>query len=89
MKDIRPVQIFPQLQGKPSQDWEIFVFSYAALGNINCGQGSTGAHFVWLKDHIGNCCPIFSQSNKIKRVVRSTIAAEALSLQDGLESAYY
>ncbi|CAC5360729.1 unnamed protein product [Mytilus coruscus] len=50
---------------------------------------STGAHIVWIKDRIGKCCPISWQANKIKRVVRSTIAAEALSLQDGLETALY
>jgi hypothetical protein len=65
------------------------VFSDAALGNINSGKGSTGAHIIWIKDRKGNCCPICWQANKIKRVVCSTIAAEALSLQDGLESALY
>ncbi|CAC5365129.1 purA [Mytilus coruscus] len=61
----------------------------AAFGNINDGKGSTGAHIVWIKDRIGIFCPISWQANKIKRVVRSTIAAEALSLQDGLEMALY
>ena len=36
-------------------------------------------------DCYGKCCPLFWHANKIKRVVRSTIAAEALSLQEGLE----
>ncbi|CAG2239162.1 unnamed protein product [Mytilus edulis] len=89
LKDIRPIQLFPSLKGKETEDWEIFVFSDAALGNINDGKGSTGAHIVWIKDRIGKCCPISWQANKIKRVVRSTIAAEALSLQDGLETALY
>ena len=65
------------------------MFSDAALGNINSGKGSTGALIIWIKDRKGNCCPICWQANNIKRVVCSTIAAEALSLQDGLESALY
>ena len=65
------------------------MFSDAALGNINSGTGSTGANIIWIKDRKGKCCSICWQANKIKRVVRSTIAAEALSLQDGLESALY
>lgn len=87
LKDIRPVQLFPSLRGKSTE--EIFVFIDAALGNINSGKGSTGAHIIWIKDRKGNCCPICWQANKIKRVVRSTIAAETLSLQNGLESALY
>ena len=70
LKDIRPVQLFPSLRGKSTEDWEIFVFSDVALGNINSGKGSTGAHIIWIKDRKGNCCPICWQANKIKRVVR-------------------
>ncbi|CAC5357015.1 unnamed protein product [Mytilus coruscus] len=89
LQDIGPIQFFPSLKGNVTEDWEIFVFSDAVLGNINDGKGSTGAHIVWIKDRIGKCCPISWQANKIERVVRSSIAAEALSLQDGLETALY
>ena len=34
-----------------------------------------------------NCCVLSWQANKIKRVVRSTLAAEMLSLEEGLEEA--
>ena len=37
----------------------------------------------------GKCCPLSWHANKIKRVVRSTNAAEALSLQEGLECGFY
>ena len=53
------------------------------------GTGSTGAHIVWLVDNRGKCCPLSWHANKIKRIVRSTIAAEALRLQEGLESSFY
>lgn len=89
LKDISPILFFPHLEGIPTNDWEIILFSDAALGNINDGKGSTGAHIIWIKDRLGNCCPVCWKSNKIKRVVRSTLAAEALSLQEGLETAIY
>lgn len=36
-------------------------------------------------DNTGMCCP----AHKIKLVVRSTLAAEILILQEGLEMGYY
>ena len=40
-------------------------------------------------DKTGNCCPIAWNAHKIKRVVRSTLAAEMLSLEEGLEASVY
>ncbi|CAC5368587.1 unnamed protein product [Mytilus coruscus] len=60
-----------------------------SLGNISNGTGSTESHVIWIVDNKSNSCPITWKANKIKRVVRSTIAADALSLQDGLESSFY
>ena len=57
--------------------------------NINEGTGSTGAYIVWLMDNTGQCCPIAWNAHKIKRVVRSTLAAETLGLEEGLEASYY
>ena len=37
-------------------------------------------------DKTGHCCPIAWNAHKIKRVVRSTLAAEMLSLEEGLEA---
>jgi hypothetical protein len=39
-------------------------------------------------DSSGKCFSLSLHTNKIKRVVRSTIAAEAPSLQEGLECGY-
>ena len=64
-------------------DLKIVVFTDASLGNINDGTGSTGTYIVGL------CCPLAWHASKIKRVVRSTIAAETLSLQEGLETGFY
>ena len=68
---------------------KIVVFTDASLGNINEGTGSTGAYIVWLMDNTGQCCPIAWNAHKIKRVVRSTLAAETLGLEEGLEASYY
>ena len=40
-------------------------------------------------NHTGCVCPLSCVANKIKRVVRSTLSAEMLSLQEGLEDATY
>ena len=88
IKDIRSVITFPNLSNKVS-DLKIVVFTDASLCNLNNGTGSTAAYIVWLMDCHGKCSPLSWHAGKIKRVVRSTIAAEALSLQEGLESGFY
>ena len=75
--------IFPSL-GEPS-GWRIVGFSHAAHANLSDGVSSTAAHLVLLLGQNGRCCPLAWQANKIRRVVRSTLAAEALSLQEALE----
>jgi len=65
------------------------VFSDAAHANLNDGVSSTGAHIAKLVGSDKKCCPLAWQANKIKRVVKSTIAAEALSLLEGLETCMY
>ena len=88
LKDFTSYMLFPCLNQELS-DLKIMVFTDASLGNINDGNGSTGAYIVWLADGTGLCCPLAWHASKIKRVVRSTIAAEALSLQEGLEAGFY
>ena len=68
---------------------KIVVSTDASMGNINDGTGSVGAFIVLLMDDTGQCCPIAWSAYIIKRVVRSTLAAETLSLQEGLETGYY
>ena len=40
-------------------------------------------------DKTGHCCPIAWNAHKIKRVVRSTLADEMLSLEEVLEGSVY
>ena len=86
LKDIKSFMTFPRLD---RSYLKIVVFTDASLGNINEGLGSTGAYIVWMMDKTGNCCPIAWNAHKIKRVVRSTLAAEMLSLEESLEAGFY
>ena len=67
--------------------WNLLVYTDAAHANLN-GVGSVGAHLVFLTN-MSDACTISWSSTNVKRVVRSTIAAEALSLQEGLEDAIH
>lgn len=87
LKDIRSYMTFPELD--KMKELKMVVFTDASLGNINEGTGSTGAFIIWVMDKTGNCCPIAWNAHKIKRVVRSTLAAEMLSLEEGLEASVY
>lgn len=78
---------FPKLD--KMKELKMVVFTDASLGNINEGTGSTGAFIIWVMDKTGHCCPIAWNAHKIKRVVRSTLAAEMLSLEEGLEASVY
>ena len=69
--------------------WRIIVFTDASHGNLSEGTGSMGAHVVFLVDQHENCCTLTWHGGKIKRVVRSTIAAEALSLCEGIEDGIF
>ena len=72
----------------PFENWQIMTFTDAALGNLD-GSGSVGARVCFLTNSRGDICPLSWSANKIKRVVRSTLSAEMLSLQEGIEEAIY
>lgn len=92
-KAVRKLQLdehyiaFPGL-GDPNS-WSILLFSDAAHANLSDGVSSGGAHVIFLVGENDSCCILAWASNKIRRVVRSTIAAEALALQEGLEDAWF
>ena len=67
---------------------EIFLFTDASHGNLNEAKDSTGAYIIFLVDPAtGKAAALDWKSNKIKRVVNSTLGAEALSLYNGLDAA--
>ena len=70
------------------ENLELVVFSDAAFSNLDGGAGSTMAYIVFCKVD-EKCCPIVWKSNKLQRVVQSSLAAEALALSKGLLEAFY
>ena len=72
-----------------SQNWKIYVYTDAALANLCDGVSSMGAHLVLLVARNGRCSVLDWQAKKIRRVVTSTLEAETLSLQEGVENAIF
>ena len=71
-----------------NNDLRIVVYSDAAHGNLSNG-GSQGGYIIFLCGHENNCVPLNWQSKRIRRVVRSSLAAETLALSDALDDAVY
>ena len=63
---------------------EMIMFSDASFGNLLDG-GSQGGFVILLKGRDGKMNPIMWQSKKIRRVVWSTMASEALVLADRVD----
>ena len=85
VKNSKSIIKFPKLDLKTTK---IQLFTDASFNNLPNG-GSQAGQIIFLTDSYNNCCPIYWNSSKIKRVVRSTIAAETLSLSDGCDVAIY
>ena len=64
------------------------VFTDASWNNLPNG-GSQGGQIVLLCDQMNLSSPICWNSSKLKRVARSTLAAESLSLPEGCDSAFF
>ena len=64
------------------------LYSDASLGNINDGRSQEG-YFICMVDDKGSISPLCWCSRRIRRVVRSTIAAETLAMADALDSALF
>ena len=74
----------------PVEDWTVEVSTDASLGNLNEGVNSTGAMVVLIvNEKTDICTPMSWHSNKINRIVDSSLAAECLSLKEGLNEAIY
>ena len=78
--------LFPKI--KSLESCSIECYTDAAFANLSTG-GSQGGMVIFLKDSSGLRCPIFWQSRKLKRVVKSTLAAETLALGEGAEASFY
>lgn len=78
---------FPQLGN--TADLKLGVFCDASYANLHDGVSSAGGYIIFLMGKNDKCCPLAWKSNKIRRVVRSTLAAETLSLVESLDAAFY
>jgi hypothetical protein len=67
----------------------LLVYTDASHANLSDGVSSTSGIVVFLADSYGHMCPVSWRANKIRRVVKSTLAAETLALQEGIEEAIY
>ena len=64
------------------------VFSDASFGNLIDGGSQVGL-LVFLVNSEGIRCPLYWQSRKARRVVKSTLAAETLALIEAAEAAVF
>ena len=83
LKNTQTSILFPKLNLK---NCYVKVFSDASYANLR-DFGSQGGYIIFLTDGIRSC-PIEWKSCKVRRVVKSTMAAETLALVDGLEAAF-
>ena len=65
---------------------KIKVITDASFNNLSNGK-SQGGHIIMCSDANENCVVLSWCSNRVKRVIRSTLAAETLAFADGAESA--
>ena len=73
----------------PWSDVRLVVYSDASHVNLPDGVSSTYGLVVFLADSSGHLCPLSWRAGKIWRVVKSSLAAETLALQEGVEEAIY
>ena len=67
---------------------KLFVYTDASFGNLKDG-GSQGAYLVFLLDESDICNLITWQSKWLKRIPRSSLAAETIALLDGIDAGVY
>lgn len=64
---------------------KLVLFSDASHANLPDGFSSAGGHIIFLLGENGKCCPLAWESKKIRRVVKSTLAAETLALVEAID----
>ena len=62
--------------------WRIIVESGTGHANMEHSCSSAGGQLIMLVGEGDKCCVLAWHSNKIKRIVKSTLAAEMLSLSN-------
>ena len=77
--------MFRKLSGRKT----ILSWSDGAFANLQDRVSSGAGHVIVLVDSDGYCCPLGWSANKVKRVVKSTLASEALALEESMGHALY
>ena len=67
----------------------IILFSDASFANLPDRVSSSLGYIIFIVDCDDRCSVISWRSNKIKRICRSTLAAETMALIEGLEESLY
>ncbi|XP_067658382.1 uncharacterized protein [Haliotis asinina] len=84
IKQIKVEKVSLTYQQLSGSEMELLVFSDASFGNLSDG-GSQGAYIIFISNLKEELMPICWNSKKVRRVVRSTIAAETLAMADGVD----
>ena len=84
-KEERLKLTFPKLTSL--EDIKLIVYQDASFGNLS-DEESQGGFIIFLCDKSGTWCLISWSLKRIKRVVKSTLAAETLSLVEATDNAY-
>ena len=63
-------------------------FNDSSFGSL-CDGGSQGGYVIFLEGQDGNCSPSMWKSKKLRRVVRSTMAAETLFQVETAEACFW
>lgn len=87
IQDLESFLFFPALGER--ETWSLCVYTDASHANLPDGVSSAMGCLVFVIGQGGASCIVSWRANKIKRVVRSTLAAETMALQQGLEEAIY
>ena len=69
------------------RDAELVCYTDASYGNLK-GGASQGGYVIFLRGANGNHSPICWRSRKLKRIAKSTMAAEGQSLSEGADEAF-
>ena len=88
MKSEEVCVTLPKMVGDVSM-WSLLVYSDGAFANLPDKISSTGGHIMFLRDGEGNVATLKWCVNKIQRVVRSSLASEALTSQEAIEDAVF
>ena len=71
-----------------TQPWKLVVYCDASYANLKDGS-SQGGMIIFLVDGEGRALPITWISKKLRRICRSTIAAETMSLLDAVDTSVW